>query len=74
MGMIVVVCAAFGFTVSEAKTDIMCSRTKGMSEPTAIFSVYAAGQVYNQANEFVYGNVNHNADLFIEVNRRIHNV
>ena len=36
----------------------------------------AAGQVYNQTNEFVYlgGNVNHNADLSIEVNRRIRNV
>ena len=30
-------------------------------------------QVYNQTNEFVYlrGNVNHNADLSIEVDRRI---
>ena len=54
MGMIVVVCAAFGLTVSTAKTEIMCLRTKGMSEPTAIFSVEAAGQVYNQTNEFVY--------------------
>ena len=33
------------------------------------FSVEAAGQVYNQTNKFVYlgGNVNHNADLSIEV-------
>ena len=70
-----VVCAAFGLTVSEAKTEIMCLRAKGMSESTAIFSVEAAGQVYNQTNEFVYlgGNVNHNADLSIEVNRRISN-
>ena len=32
-------------------------------------------QVYNRTNEFVYlgGNVNHNADLFIEVDRRIRN-
>ena len=37
----------------------MCLRAKGMSEPTAIFSVQATGQVYNQTNEFVYlgGNV-----------------
>ena len=46
----------------------MCSHTKEMPESTAIFSVEAAGQVYNQTtnNEFVYlgGNVNHNdADL-----------
>ena len=41
----------------------------------ATFSVDAAGQVYNQTNEFVYlaENVNHNADLSIEVNRRIRN-
>ena len=61
MGMIVVVCAAFGLTVSEAKTEIMCLRTKGMPESTTVFSVEAVGQVYNQTNEFVYlgGNVSH---------------
>ena len=75
IGGIVVVCAAFGLTVSEAKTEIMCLRAKGMPESTATFSVEAAGQVYNQTNEFVYlgGNVNHNADLSIEVDRRIRN-
>ena len=54
----------------------MYLRAKGMPEPTAIFNVEAAGQVYNQTNEFVYllGNVNHNADLSIEVDRRIRNV
>ena len=69
-------CAAFGLTVSEAKTEIMCLRAKGMPESTAIFSIEAAGQVYNQTNEFVYpgGNVNHNADhLSIEADRRIRN-
>ena len=54
MGLIVAVCAAFGLTVSEAKTEIMCLRGKKMPESTAIFSVEAAGQVYNQTNEFVY--------------------
>ena len=75
MGVIVVICAAFGITMSEAKTEIMCLRTKGVPESTAVFSVEAAGQVYNQTNEFVYlgGNVNHNADLPIEVDRRIRN-
>ena len=75
MGVIVVVCAAFGLTVSEANTEIICLRAKGMPESTAIFNVKAAGQVYNQTNEFVYlgGNVNHNADLSIEVDRRIRN-
>ena len=73
MGAIVVVCAAFGLTVSEVKTEIMCLRAKGMPESTATFSVEAAGQVYNQTNEFVYlwGNVNQNDDLSIEVDRRV---
>ena len=75
MEVVVVVCASFGFTVSAAKTEIMCLRAKEMQESTAIFSVEAAGQVYNQTNEFVYlgGNVNHNADLSIEIDRRIRN-
>ena len=53
----------------------MFLRMKGMPESTAMFSVEAVGQVYNQTKEFVYlgGNVNHIADLFIEVDRRIHN-
>ena len=75
MGVIVVVCAAFGLTISEAKTEIMCLRAKGMPKSTATFSVEAAGQVYNQTNEFVClgGNANHNADLSIEVDRRTRN-
>ena len=48
MGVIVVVCVAFGLTVSEVKTEIMCLRANGMPESTATFSVEAAGQVYNQ--------------------------
>ena len=53
----------------------MCLRAKGMPESTATCSVEAAGQVHNQTNEFVYlgGNVNHNVDLFIEVDRRVRN-
>ena len=75
MGVMVVMCAGFGLTVSEAKTEIMCLRAKGTPKSTAIFSVEAAGQVYNQTNEFVYlgENVTHNADLSIEVDRRIRN-
>ena len=48
---------------------------EGDAESTASFSVEAAGQVYNQTNEFVYlgGNVNHNADLSVEIDRRIRN-
>ena len=75
MGVIVIMCAAFALTVSETKTELMCLRTKGMPESTAIFSVEAVGQVYKQMNEFVYlgGNVNHNTDLSIEVDRCIRN-
>ena len=75
MGVIVITCAAFGLTVSEVKTEIMCLCAKGIPESTATFRVEAASQVYNQMNEFVYpgGNVNHNADLSIEVYRRIRN-
>ena len=63
MGMVEVVCAAFGPTVSLAKTEIMCLRTKGIPESAAIFSVEAAVQVYNPTNEFPHlgGNANHNA-------------
>ena len=43
MGVIVVVHAPFGLTVSEAKTGIMCLRAKGMRESTATFIVEAAG-------------------------------
>ena len=75
MGVIVVVCAVFGLTVSEAKTETMCLRAKVMPESTATFSVEAAVQVCSQTNEFVYlgRSVNHNADLSIEVGRRIRN-
>ena len=61
--------------VSEAKAEITYTRTKGMAESTAISSVEAAGQVYNQTNEFVClaGNVNDDADLSTEINRRIRN-
>ena len=46
-----------------------------MPDATATFSVEAAGQVYKQTHGFVYlgGNVNHHADLSIEVDRRIRN-
>ena len=54
MGVIVVVCSAFGLTVSGAKTETICLRTKGMPEKTTIFSVEAVGQMYHQTNEFVY--------------------
>ena len=50
MGVIVVMCAASGLTVSGGKTEITCLCAKGMPEDIAIFSVEAAGQASNQAN------------------------
>ena len=46
-----------------------------MTECTATFSVESACQMYRQTTEFVYlgGNVDHNVDLPIEVDRRIRN-
>ena len=43
--VIVTVCAAFGLTISEAKTKIMCLRTRGVSDAPVTISVEAAGQV-----------------------------
>ena len=34
--------------------EIICCSTKGMPEKTTVSSVEAAGQMYNQTNEFVY--------------------
>ena len=67
MVMIVTVCEAFGLTVSEAKTETMCLRTRGIPDAATTFTVEAAGQVY------LGGNVNHDADHSIEVDRRIRN-
>ena len=47
MGLIVVVCTVSGLTVSEAKTENLCLRTKGMPEPITMFNIKAADLVYN---------------------------
>ena len=46
-----------------------------MLDAATTFSVEATGQVYKQTHDFVYlgGNVNHHADLSIEIDRRIRN-
>ena len=46
----------------EALSIVPCKRTKRMPESTAIISVEAPGQLYNQTNKFVYlgADVNHN--------------
>ena len=53
----------------------MCLRMGGTSDTAATFSVEAVGQVYKQTHGFVYlrENVKHDADLSIEVERRIRN-
>ena len=47
MGAIVVLRTAFGLTITEAKTEIICLRAKVVPESTAIIIVESAGQVYN---------------------------
>ena len=72
MTVIVTACAAFGLTVSEAKTEIMCLQTKGGGHVP--FTVTAAGQVYKQTVEVVYfgGAISADWDLkSVEVTRRI---
>ena len=74
-GVIVVVCAAFGLTVSEAKTEIMCLREGDAGVHHHIQHRGSGPGV--QPDERVYilgGNVNHNADPSIEVDRRIRSV
>ena len=69
-----VVCAVFGLTVSEAKTEIVCLRAKGRPDSTTIPSVEAAGQVYNnQTNDISRMKVIHDANMSIEIDRRIRN-
>ena len=72
MTVIMAACAAFGLTVSEAKTEIMCLQTKGGGHVP--FTVTAAGQVYKQVVEFVYlgGDISAEWDLrSVEVTRQI---
>ena len=52
MTVIVTACSVFGLTVSEAKTEIMCLKTKGGGKVS--FTINAAGQIYKQTVEFVY--------------------
>ena len=52
MTVIVAACSAFGITISEAKTEIMCLQTKDGGE--VLFAFNAAGQVYKETIEFVY--------------------
>ena len=78
MVVTVAVCAVFGLTVSEAKTSIMCLRTKGMREATAIFSVEATDLAYKQrTGSFTSGGMLTTTPqcrpLSIKVDRRIRN-
>ena len=52
MTVIVTACAAFGLTVSEVKTEIMCLQTKDEGEVS--FTVTAADQVHKRTDAFVY--------------------
>ena len=69
--VIVTACSAFGLTVSEANTEIMCLETKGGGKVS--LTINAAGQVYKQTIEFVYlgGAITADRDLSIEIPRRV---
>ena len=71
MTVIVTACSAFGLMVSEAKTEIMCLRTKGGGKVS--LTINAAGQVYKQTIEFVYlgGAFSADKDLSVEIPRRL---
>ena len=68
MGVIVVVCAVFGLTVSEAKTEIMLLTREGDAGVHRHIQRRGSGPGVQPDNKFVYlgGDVNHNADLSIE--------
>ena len=71
MMVIVTACSAFGLTVLEAKTEIMCLQTKGGGKVS--FTMNAVGQVYKQTIEFVQlgGAITADRDLSIEITRRL---
>ena len=71
MTVIVNACADFGLTVSEAKTNIMCLKTKDGGN--VLFTVTAAGRVYKQSTELEYLGGSISADWTsrgVEVTRR----
>lgn len=43
---------AFGFTISQTKVEIMCLRTKGMTDATATFSINEASKVYKHVSSY----------------------
>ena len=71
MTVIVTACSAFGITVSEVKTKIMCLQTKGGEKVS--YTINAAGQVYKQTLEFAQlgGAITTNRDVSIEITRRL---
>ena len=71
MTVIVTAYSAFGFTVSEAKTEIMYLQTKGGVKVS--FTIKAVGHVYKLTIEFVYlgGAITADRELCIEITRRL---
>ena len=66
--------SALGLTVSEAKTEKVCLRTKGGGK--VLFIINAASQEYKKTMEFVYlgGAITADRDLSIEITRRLQRV
>ena len=71
MTVIMTACSAFGLTVSDSKTEIMCLRTKGGGKVS--FAIVAAGQVYKRKSSFVYfgGAITADRQVCIEITRRV---
>ena len=71
MTIVVDVCAAFGLTVSERKTEVMCVPPPNQQAPSV--AIEAAGQRYRQVNSFVYlgSMVSHDASMSAEIERRV---
>ena len=71
MTVIVTACSAFGLTVSEAKTEMMCLQAKGGGKVS--FAINAACQLHKQTVQFVYlgGAISANRDLSIEITHRL---
>ena len=66
MGVVVVLCAASGLTVSATKIEVLCYSTKEMPSETRCTT--------KRTSLYTWGNVNHNyTDLSIEDDRQIRN-
>ena len=71
MTVIATACSAFGLTICEAQTEIMCLQT--IDGGKVSFTINAAGQGYKQTVDFVYlgGAISVDRELSIDITRRL---